>query len=228
MWSGPGRGGPEPAQELSALPARCRPLGEGKEKGTDQRTGRLIPSGVVPHRPGPSPCPASAAPHLLRRPAAAAALRPSSREGHALRPAPPRPLSCSAAVLASRRRRGPGSGVLSCARFGARSVESEAATGARPPGPAQGAAEESVRRQRRPWECEAARSGRDEPGWGHEPWLSCLGRAASLSPQRAAARSLGAGCRGPRGAGFSDSFILRRREPEAAGAARRGGKRGRP
>lgn len=30
------------------------------------------------------------------------------------------------------------------------------------------------------------------------------------------------------GAGFSDSFILRRLEPEAAGAARRGGKRGRP
>lgn len=167
MRSGRGRGGPEPAQEPSALPVRRRPLGEGKEKGTDRRTGQLIPSGVVPQRPGPSPGPASAAPHLLRRPAAAAALRPSSREGRALRPAPPR-------------------------------------------------------------ECEAARSGRDEPGWGHEPRLPCLGRAASLSPQRAAAGSLGAGCRGPRGVGFSDSFILRRREPEAAGAARRGGKRGRP
>lgn len=123
---------------------------------------------------------------------------------------------------------GPGSGALGCARFGARSVESEAATGARPPGPTESAAEGSVRRQRQPRECEAARSGRDEPGWGHEPRLPCLGRAASLSPQRAAAGSLGAGCRGPRGAGFSDSFILRRREPEAAGAARRGGKRGRP
>lgn len=107
-----------------------------------------------------------------------------------------------------------------------RSVESAAATGARPSGPAEAAAEGSVRRQRRPRECEAARSGRAEPGWGHDPRLPCLGRAASLSAR--GRQELGAGCRGPRGAGFSDSFILRRREPEAAGAARRGGKRGRP
>lgn len=50
---------------------------------------------------------------------------------------------------------------------------------------------------------------------------------ASLASARGR-QELGAGCRGPRGAGFSDSFILRRLEPEAAGAARRGGKRGRP
>lgn len=173
MRSRRGRGGPVPAQEPSALPVRRRPLGEGKEKGTDRRTGRLIPSGVVPQRPGPSPGPASAAPHLRRAPpppracggGGAPPLEPGGPRSPP-RPAPPRPLSCSAAVLASRRRRGPGSGALGCARFGARSVESEAATGARPPGPTEAAAEGSVRRQRQPRECEAARSGRDEPGWG--------------------------------------------------------------
>lgn len=61
------------------------------------------------------------------------------------------------------------------------------------PGPAEAAAEGSVRRQRRPGACEAARSGRDEPGWGYEPRLLCLGRAACHSPQRAAARSWGLG-----------------------------------
>lgn len=208
---------------------RPPPAARGGEEKRDGPTDRpAYPLRGCSSPPGPSPCPASAAPHLLRGPAAAAALRPSSREGRVPCPAPPRPLSCSAAVLASRRRRGLGSGALGCARFGTRSVESEAATGARPPGLAEASAEGSVRRQRRPWECEAARSGREEPGWGHEPRLPCLGRAASLSLQRATARSLGAGCGGPRGAGFSDSFILRRREPEAAGAARRGGKRGRP
>lgn len=139
MRSGGGCGCPESALESSASPIRRRrPLGLGKEKGTDRRTSRLIPSGLVPHLPAPSLGPASAAPHLLRRPAAAAALRPSSREGRALRPAPsrpapsPLPLGCRARLTPAART---GQRRRQLRSFRSRSVVAEeAATGARPPG----------------------------------------------------------------------------------------------
>lgn len=109
-------------------------------------------------------------------------------------------------------------------------MESEAATGARPPGPAEAAAERSEGGSGSPGNVRRRGAGETSRGGGTSRGCRASDepRAASLSPRRAAARSLGAGCREPRGAGFSDSFILRRREPEAPGAARRGGKRGRP
>lgn len=97
------------------------------------------------------------------------------------------------------------------------------------PGPAEAAAEGSVRRQRRPGACEAARSRRDEPGWGE--------RAAAAVPRTSRVplasargrRELGAGCRGPSGAGFSlihsFSAAWSPRPPVLRGEAGRGGGR---
>lgn len=71
------------------LSARCPPLGEGKKKGTDRRTGRLIPSGVDPHRRvrarAPPPASPTSSAGLRRR------RRSAPRAGRAAFTAPPRP-----------------------------------------------------------------------------------------------------------------------------------------
>lgn len=50
---------------------------------------------------------------------------------------------------------------------------------------------------------------------------------SSVQRRRSARPGAGSGCRGQRGAWLSDSFILRRRQPQTCGAPKRGGKRSR-
>lgn len=56
--------------------------------------------------------------------------------------------------------------------------------------------------------------------------LDASGRRSTLQLRRSARPGAASECRGQRGAWLSDSFILRRRQPQTCGAPKREGKRG--
>ncbi|KAM7321022.1 hypothetical protein ACRRTK_020275 [Alexandromys fortis] len=176
--------------ERAARPPLAARGGEGIRDGPTDRPANPLRACPFPAllgaRAPPPPRPTSSAGLRRRR-------RSAPRAGRAALPAPPRPAPsparppCSPHAGGADREAAPSAALGSEALCGGCGSDGRQAA----PGPAEAAAEGSVKRQRRPGECEGARSGRDEPGWEREPRLPCLGRAACLS--RLSARPPGAG-----------------------------------